>query len=133
MPFDTATGFPTSGANSKNNNWLHYTEGSSADLVNFIRGKTVPNYRNRRIDFISDFSNDADDIAANTPNDNAEPWLLGDIVNSSPLVVGAPTAGYDTDYGDETYAYFREQYKPRRNVLYVGANDGMLHAFNLGF
>lgn len=132
VPFDTATGFPTSGANSKNNNWLHYTEGSSADLVNFIRGKTVPNYRNRRIDFISDFSNDADDIAANTPNDNAEPWLLGDIVNSSPLVVGAPTAGYDTDYGDETYAYFREQYKPRRNVLYVGANDGMLHAFNLG-
>ncbi|MFO1370606.1 MAG: PilC/PilY family type IV pilus protein [Marinagarivorans sp.] len=132
VPFDTATGFPTSGANSKNNNWLHYTKGSSADLVNFIRGKTVPNYRNRRIDFISDFSNDADDIAASTPNDNAEPWLLGDIVNSSPLVVSAPTAGYDTDYGDETYAVFREQYKPRRNVLYVGANDGMLHAFNLG-
>ncbi len=132
VPFDTATGFPSTGTNAKNSNWLHYKDGSSVDLINYVRGKTVSNYRNRRIDFITGFSNDADDIAAPTPSDNAEPWLLGDIVNSSPLVVGAPTAGYDTDYGDQTYAEFREEYKPRRNVLYVGANDGMLHAFNLG-
>ncbi|RZA07772.1 MAG: hypothetical protein EOO68_02940, partial [Moraxellaceae bacterium] len=132
VPFDTATGFPSSGTDANRSIWLDLSSGNGADLVNYIRGKQINTFRDRRIDFISGKSNDADDDSSTNASDSAEPWLLGDIVNSSPLIVGAPTAGYDTDYGDLTYTELRNKYKLRRNVLYVGANDGMLHAFNLG-
>ncbi len=36
-------------------------------------------------------------------------------------------------YKDASYGTFADQYKQRRTVLYAGANDGMLHAFNGGF
>ncbi|RYZ92058.1 MAG: transcriptional regulator, partial [Moraxellaceae bacterium] len=102
------------------------------NLIDYIRGKENTSFRNRRLDFIPSFANDADDVAATTASDGLEPWLLGDIVHSSPLVVGTPKSAYDRFYGDDTYTTFRTQYANRRNVVYVGANDGMLHAFNLG-
>ncbi|HFC53485.1 MAG TPA: pilus assembly protein [Gammaproteobacteria bacterium] len=51
---------------------------------------------------------------------------LGDIINSSPLFVGPPAFRY----GFDGYASFRENFKDRRSMIYVGANDGMLHAFD---
>lgn len=55
----------------------------------------------------------------------ARDGVLGDIVNSNPVWVGAPAA-----YVNGTnYATFYENYKDRTPVVYVGANDGMLHAF----
>lgn len=52
--------------------------------------------------------------------------VLGDIVNSSPQYVGRPNAGY----ADADYATFVLGKKSRKPMLYVGANDGMLHAFS---
>ena len=51
---------------------------------------------------------------------------LGDIINSGPAYSGAPTrryngAGYSTFYNDN---------KNRTKAVFIGANDGMLHAFN---
>jgi type IV pilus assembly protein PilY1 len=60
-------------------------------------------------------------------------WRLGDIVFSSPTVVGKPAENYHLIYNDTTYEKFLKQYLDRRQVVYVGANDGMLHAFNGGF
>ena len=60
-------------------------------------------------------------------------WRLGDIIHSSPTIVGRPTEDYDLLYQDVTYSSFYRQYLHRRQVVYVGANDGMLHAFNAGF
>ena len=60
-------------------------------------------------------------------------WKYGDVVDSTPTVVGSPKERYDTIYGDSTYTTYFKQYKARRQVAYVGANDGMLHAFNAGF
>lgn len=132
IPFDVQTGFVAAGNNLK---WLN-AAGDELDLVNYIRGQENARFRSRRIDFIPDFSNAADGSttppAIPTNADGKEPWLLGDIVNSSPLVVGSPKAGFDRDYGDVTYKIFRDKYQNRRNVVYVGANDGMLHAFNAG-
>ncbi|MCX7994887.1 MAG: PilC/PilY family type IV pilus protein [candidate division WOR-3 bacterium] len=59
-------------------------------------------------------------------------WKLGDIVNSGPVLVGAPVERYDFIYGDRSYFNYYNQYKDRHKVVYVGANDGMLHAFNAG-
>jgi type IV pilus assembly protein PilY1 len=60
-------------------------------------------------------------------------WKLGDIVYSTPTIVSRPMENYDLIYGDQTYYKFRQKYFNRRHVIYVGANDGMLHAFNGGF
>lgn len=51
---------------------------------------------------------------------------LGDIVNSNPNFVGAPDAGHP----DASYLSFASANRNRKPVLYVGANDGMLHGFN---
>lgn len=74
--------------------------------------------------------------------------VFGDIVNSSPAVVGTPTYlayladAIENPQGNRTtykgYAAFREANKKpatgnttgRREMIYVGGNDGMLHGFN---
>ena len=86
-------------------------------LINYIRGTDQVGYRSRTIDV--DGTNRV--------------WMLGDIVYSTPTVVGKPKENYGLLYGDTTYKTFKNQYNDRRHVIYVGANDGMLHAFNAGF
>ena len=88
----------------------------SANVVNYLRGDTSNEgslYRNRV-----------------TP--------LGDIINSAPYYVGAPSAGYRDYWGsgqpesdpNTKYSDFRTAHYNRTPMIYVGANDGMLHAFN---
>jgi type IV pilus assembly protein PilY1 len=50
---------------------------------------------------------------------------LGDIVNSNPNYVAAPSAGI----GETSYAQFRLNFLNRPAMIYVGGNDGMLHGF----
>lgn len=50
---------------------------------------------------------------------------LGDIVNSTPLIVGPPSRSMRGD----GYSDFLAAHSHRPEVAYVGANDGMLHAF----
>jgi hypothetical protein len=60
-------------------------------------------------------------------------WLckkLGDIIHSTPVVVGPPPYYYPFDQ----YAAFkrdRSLVHKRDNLVYVGSNDGLLHVFNL--
>ncbi|MFM2056767.1 MAG: hypothetical protein RLY71_1152 [Pseudomonadota bacterium] len=55
--------------------------------------------------------------------------LLGDIVNAKVTPVGAPAFTY-YDRHNPGYSAFRRSYSGRKTVVYVGANDGMLHAFD---
>jgi len=64
--------------------------------------------------------------------------LLGDIINSTPVVVSAPHRAYagnpnegNADAGTD-YASWAKAGKARKEIVYVGANDGMLHAFATG-
>jgi type IV pilus assembly protein PilY1 len=61
-------------------------------------------------------------------------YLMGDIVNSDPAFVGATNFGYDAlpvgTAGQDTYTAFKSSTVSRTKALYVGANDGMLHAIN---
>jgi type IV pilus assembly protein PilY1 len=52
--------------------------------------------------------------------------ILGDIMHSAPVYVGAPAK----NIVDANYSSFYEQYKKRPAAVFVGANDGMLHAFS---
>lgn len=53
--------------------------------------------------------------------------LLGDIVNSGIVYSGTPTAVVE---GGSSFGAFRTAAAGRPPALFVGANDGMLHAFN---
>jgi type IV pilus assembly protein PilY1 len=52
--------------------------------------------------------------------------VLGDVVNAKPAHVGEP----NLLYGDLGYGDFKTANASRQSVLYIPANDGMLHAFN---
>lgn len=90
------------------------------NIINFTRGEHVNGMRDRRLD-------------VNGDNTAAEVWKLSDIVYSTPVVVGPPMMKFHIIYGDSTYHEYYRDYKDRRLMVYVGANDGMLHAFNAGF
>ncbi len=84
---------------------------------------------------------------------NRHGWVLGDIVYSTPVVVGAPSLASvpkqvanqncncscvdaDGHINDECakqcFYCYRYKYRHRKKVVYVGANDGMVHAFIAG-
>jgi Tfp pilus tip-associated adhesin PilY1 len=98
-------------------------------VVNFIRGQDqaidqvgsvdLHAMRNRKVDH----NGDGEELT----------WRLGDIVYSSPTLVGRPAENFDLIYKDASYTAFYRKYRHRRNVLYMGSNGGMLHAFNGGF
>lgn len=62
--------------------------------------------------------------------------VLGDIVNSGPVYVGMPASFYPDFWGTgaaenaNPYSAFRLAKASREPMLYVGANDGMLHGFD---
>jgi type IV pilus assembly protein PilY1 len=89
------------------------TETEGKALVSYVRGQEISGMRNRTVD--------------------GKVYRLGDIVNSSMMVVGPPSEAYDQLYSDSSYFDFKYYHRKRRHVVYVGANDGMLHAFNSGF
>lgn len=83
-------------------------------IVNYIRG------------------DDSNEIHKDGPFRSRE-RLLGDIINSDPVFVGSSNLGYDRESISEgkegVYEGFLENNKNRDKVIYVGANDGMLHGF----
>jgi type IV pilus assembly protein PilY1 len=62
--------------------------------------------------------------------DAVGPNKLGDIVSSSPLFVGRPNFRYRDSLESQPYSTFASSNANRMGVVYVGANDGMLHAFD---
>ena len=103
------------------------TDTEGTDLINFVRG-------------LDAYDEDADS------NSTEKRWKLGDIYHSRLTVVGVPNADTTNDINKaDTEAYYRYQKNyanfkggnrcgigcpSRKEMVYVGANDGMLHAFD---
>lgn len=54
---------------------------------------------------------------------------LGDVIASSPEFVGIPEFLYSDSFESSAYSAYKADNKDRTKMVYVGANDGMLHAF----
>jgi type IV pilus assembly protein PilY1 len=102
-------------------------------IIRYLRGENLssdsscPDYvkRTREVD-IANFCPGASGVKT---------WRIGDIINSTPSVVSSePVNIYHLRYNDATYLqYIRtDAYKNRTSFVFVGANDGMLHAFRVG-
>lgn len=90
------------------------------NIINFVRGDEITGLRTRMLEV---------PLGSGT----YKVWKLGDPIHSTPTIVAAPQTNYDLIYGDSSYTDFYTRWKDRREVVYVGANDGMLHAFNGGY
>ncbi len=104
--------------------WPNLTDGTSgsvnqradavgASMVNFVRGQRgketfIPGTANRLY--------------------RSREYILGDIVNAQPVFVRRPFA----NYRDTGYDAYKSAYANRTPMVYVAANDGMLHAFYAG-
>jgi type IV pilus assembly protein PilY1 len=88
-----------------NTEWSEGSDSEIQDMINFIRGDDSHDggkYRDRK------------------------GWFLGDIIYSTPRVVGPPRSFFlENDYQE-----FKSNYLDRTTMIYVGANDGMLHGFH---
>jgi len=63
-------------------------------------------------------------------------WKLGDIYHSTPVVLSyEPLNNYHIRYGDTSYLTYinSDSYRKRTTYVFVGANDGMLHALRVGW
>lgn len=85
---------------------------AGANLVNFVRGQ-----RGRE-----GFDPDTQQLY------RTRTAVLGDIVNAQPVFAKAPFA----EYQDPGYLAFKAANANRTPMVYVAANDGMLHAFYAG-
>ena len=65
------------------------------------------------------------------PFRNRDPLsALGDFIFSAPLFVGTSTARYPDSIESSPFSAFKTTTKTRTPMVYIGGNDGMLHAFN---
>jgi type IV pilus assembly protein PilY1 len=97
------TGFTTANATALRSLLGAADDATSANIIRYARGDTVAGTRSRG------------------------GWKLGDIVDPAPVMVGSPT-GFSDQPG---YFAYRTAQSGRREVLYVAANDGMLHCFDV--
>jgi len=96
------------------------------DNIVWAASDNIPLLRNV---FTIDPSNPTSVIEYGTGTLNNDNWLckpIGDIINSTPIVVGSPPWFYSFD----SYEIWRKTIT-RDTLVYIGANDGSLHAFGL--
>ncbi len=91
------------------------------DIINYIRGYDISGFRSRKA----------------TIGTTSGVWKLGDIVYSTPKIATyspfTPLNAYYKDYGDKSYKAFLDSLNyDNLSMVFVGANDGMLHAFRMG-
>jgi len=107
---------------------------TAQNIVNYVHGYDITGYRNRTV------------TTSYSGATGTHVWKLGDIVSSTPrLKASFPLNSYhlypSEGYNDRTYYQYVNDvdasgnatgsYK-QRGMAFVGANDGMLHAFELG-
>ncbi|NDP48442.1 MAG: hypothetical protein GZ085_08655 [Sulfuriferula multivorans] len=103
----TSTELDTAQVTALNTNISGTNDGAGANRLNFLRGQTgIAGFRSRLIS------------------------VLGDLVNSAPAYVGAPSFNYSDTLESVSYNAFRTTHMARTPMIYVGANDGMLHGFD---
>jgi type IV pilus assembly protein PilY1 len=110
VPF-RKTNLTTAQSTALDTPWV--TGDDSSDFVNYLRG---------------------DRSKEKTTTDDTKPYrrralLLGDIVNAKVTPVGPPSGQFSNTV-NPGYAKFKTDYATRPTVVYAGANDGMMHAFN---
>ena len=119
VAFQVATDGTLPALSTAQNTALSTLSGSATNetnMINYLRG------------------DDSQDVA-NKGSYRNRTTPLGDIVDSQPVYVGAPNPDqfYTESFtGISTFATYASTNASRTGLIYVAANDGLLHAFNAG-
>ncbi|GBU14797.1 hypothetical protein AwPolaro_01750 [Polaromonas sp.] len=92
-----------------------YTVTNNANYVNYLRGDRT--------------HETASTVTGSTQAYRSRELLLGDIVESKVTPLASPHMAYSEGV-NPGYTAFHSNWASRPTMVYVGANDGMLHAFN---
>jgi len=134
----------TSEYNDSTNEWdrVNFVSGSAATLVDYLF-PLYPNY-NAAFDqngdnaltttdagILIDFVRAEDGSTYKLKDEKGHPivrdWKLGAIFRSTPICAGKPPK--EIFENDSTYQAYADHYANTPEIIYVGALDGMLHAF----
>ena len=119
------TGFAWNSLNADQQTALN-SDGNGALRVAYLRGEQCNEVKNKT----ASATTCGNGIFRNRTS------ILGDIVNSDPWYVGQQNYGYTKLPGNEGTSYLTYRtgsaYLNRTKMVYVGGNDGMLHAFVAG-
>lgn len=143
LTWGTSGGVPfewTSGITSAQQTFLNTISATSP---------TTDSYGQQRLNWLR--GDRTQEASATAPILRARTSVLGDIVDSSPTWVGAPSGNYASPFTDtiyssssapenastaQTYSNYASSstggYATRTNVVYAGGNDGLLHGFRAG-
>ncbi|MCW5206254.1 hypothetical protein VU08_04900 [Desulfobulbus sp. F5] len=114
-----------------------YTQNAMDALISWLQGldpQLPVDAGGKKINEVTDVNfNGRLDKQLRSRKFNGTTWRLGDVIHSTPMVVAKPAEAYHYIYRDPTYNNFVKRWENRRNMIYFGANDGMLHAVNGGF
>ena len=120
ITFDGSTGVPfrwtslsTPEQDALNRNASGSTDGFGPQRLNYLRGDTS-----------------AESVSPYNFRVRNNSFKLGDIVHSAPVFVGAPPFLYPDNLETAPYSLYRINNQTRTPIVYVGANDGMLHGFD---
>lgn len=128
-PFSSATSASTDLIEvAKFRTWLQAADATeAAKIVDFVHGVDQIGYRGRTVT-----------IESCGLADCTRTWKLGDIISSTPkLTASVQLNSYNNEspngYGDSSYEkYIKSRNYKDKGMAFVGANDGLLHAFKLG-
>ena len=89
-------------------------------------------YGSQRVQWLrGNAANESATCGGCTPSFRSRPTSkLGDIIHSAPSYIAAPASAYADSLESVPYTTFAAANVNRTPMIYVGANDGMLHAFN---
>ncbi len=124
VTYNTGTNLPVafrlsnlSSAQQTSLDTIYRSGNDSSDYLNYLRGDTT--------------HEEGSTASGSSRAYRKRATLLGDIVSSKPRAVGPPSAPYSSA-ANPGYAAFKSSagIVNRATMVYVGANDGMLHAVN---
>ncbi len=107
--------------------FLDVSTAEAPNLIDWVHGLDSSTYRSRTVQI----RNSLGTLVSGT-------WRLGDIISSTPRIqstVRLSTYNLSSPggYSDKSYeSYISSKDYKSRGMVYVGGNDGMLHAFKLG-
>jgi type IV pilus assembly protein PilY1 len=112
-----ATEIDTGMVSALNNDITGTADGFGAQRLEFLRGNTAREMRN--------CSNCTTPVFRNRPTS-----VLGDIIDSAPVYIGSGTGDFRDTIETGRYSTYATTRSGMTPTIFVGANDGMLHAFN---
>jgi len=108
-----------------------YSRATEVEVFGIAVAAGADGFGSQRVQWLrGNAANESATCGGCTPSFRSRPTSkLGDIIHSAPSYIAGPAQGYPDTLESSPYSSFALANANRTPMIYVGANDGMLHAF----